>query len=261
MPELPDVEGFRQVLESCAKGRLIRRVDVRDAGVLHGVDARGLRDALEGRRFGAPQRHGKWLLARTGGPTLVLHFGMTGRLVCGQDDDLVEAHDRVLFTLGGGRQLRFRDQRKLQGLWLAHDESDVERLLRRQGPDALAVDRAEFEEVLSSRRGHLKTALTDQSVLAGLGNLLADEILWRARLRPDRGARDLTPEDRRRLFSEMRRTLRSSVTAGCVPPRDTWLTGHRDDRDPRCPRCGTGLRRSRMAGRGTVWCPRCQPDR
>lgn len=260
MPELPDVEGFRQVLDSCAKGRVIRRVDVRDAGVLHGVDTRRLRDGLEGRRFGTPERHGKWLLARTGGPTLVLHFGMTGRLVCGQAEDPVEAHDRVLFTLGGGRQLRFRDQRKLQGLWLAHDESDVEALLRRQGPDALEVDRAQFEEVLSSRRGHLKTALTDQSVLAGLGNLLADEILWRARLRPDRGAHDLSGEDRRRLYDAMRRTLRSSVTAGCVPPRDSWLTGRRDDRDPRCPRCGTGLRRSRMAGRGTVWCPRCQPD-
>ncbi|MFH9887186.1 Fpg/Nei family DNA glycosylase [Streptomyces luteogriseus] len=260
MPELPDVEGFRQVLQSCAKGRVIRRVDVRDAGVLHGVDARRLRDALEGRRFGTPERHGKWLLARTGGPTLVLHFGMTGRLVCGHAEDPVEAHDRVLFTLGGGRQLRFRDQRKLQGLWLAHDESDVEGLLRRQGPDALAVGRAEFEEVVSTRRGHLKTALTDQSVLAGLGNLLADEILWRARLRPDRGAGDLTREDRRRLYDEMRRTLRSSVAAGCVPPRGSWLTGHRDDRDPRCPRCDTGLRRSRMGGRGTVWCPQCQPD-
>ncbi|GGX00375.1 Fpg/Nei family DNA glycosylase [Streptomyces lomondensis] len=260
MPELPDVEGFRQVLESCAKGRVIRSVDVRDAGVLHGVDARRLRDALEGRRFGTPERHGKWLLARTGGPTLVLHFGMTGRLVCGRSEDAVEAHDRVLFTLGGGRQLRFRDQRKLQGLWLAHDESDIDRLLARQGPDAMAVDRAEFETALSARRGALKTALTDQSVLAGLGNLLADEILWRARLRPDRPARDLAQADRRRLYSEMRRTLRSSVSAGCVPPRDSWLTGHRDDREPRCPRCGTGLRRSRMAGRGTVWCPRCQPD-
>ncbi|MFJ7343627.1 Fpg/Nei family DNA glycosylase [Streptomyces sp. NPDC101110] len=260
MPELPDVEGFRQILESCAKGRVIRRVEVRDPGVLHGVDVRRLRDALEGRRFGAPERRGKWLLARTGGPTLVLHFGMTGRLVCAHADDPVEPHDRVLFTLGGGRQLRFRDQRKLQGLWLAHDESDIDRLLKGQGPDALAVDRAEFDQVLSARRGRLKTALTDQSVLAGLGNLLADEILWRARLRPDRGARDLSEEDRRRLYGEMRRTLRSSVTAGCVPPRDSWLTGHRDDRDPRCPRCGTGLRRSRMAGRGTVWCPRCQPD-
>ncbi|MFB6847268.1 Fpg/Nei family DNA glycosylase [Streptomyces sp. NPDC056373] len=260
MPELPDVEGFRQVLESCAKGRLIRRVDVRDPGVLHGVGTRRLRDALEGRRFGTPERHGKWLLARTGGPTLVLHFGMTGRLVCGQVEDPVETHDRVLFILGGDRELRFRYQRKLQGLWLAHDESDVDRLLRRQGPDALTVDRAGFEEALSSRRGYLKTALTDQSVLAGLGNLLADEILWRARLRPDHGARDLTPEDRRRLYSEMRRTLRSSVAAGCVPPRDSWLTGHQDDGDPRCPRCGAGLRRTRMAGRGTVWCPRCQAD-
>ncbi|MFH9006150.1 Fpg/Nei family DNA glycosylase [Streptomyces afghaniensis] len=260
MPELPDVEGFRQVLESCAKGRVVRRIEVRDAGVLHGVGVRRLRDALEGRRFGTPERHGKWLLARTGGPTLVLHFGMTGRLVCARPEDAVEAHDRVLFTLSGNRQLRFRDQRKLQGLWLAHDDSDLDRLLRRQGPDAMTVGRAEFDAVLSARRGHLKTALTDQSVLAGLGNLLADEILWRARLRPDRRARELTPDDRRQLYGEMRRTLRSAVKAGCVPPRDSWLTGHRDDPDPRCPRCGSGLRRSRMAGRGTVWCPRCQPD-
>lgn len=260
MPELPDVEGFREVLASCAQGRVIRRVDVRDPGVLHGIGARGLRDALEGRRFGAPERHGKWLLARTGGPTLVLHFGMTGRLVCGRPEDAVQAHDRVLFTLSGGRQLRFRDQRKLQGLWLAHDDSGIDRLLGRQGPDALAVDRAEFEALLSARRGHLKTALTDQSVLAGLGNLLADEILWRARLRPDRRARDLTEADLRRLYGRMRGTLRAAVPTGCVPPRDSWLTGHRDDPDPRCPRCGTGLRRTRMAGRGTVWCPRCQPE-
>ena len=258
MPELPDVEGFREVLTSCAKGRVIQRVDVRDAGVLHGVNARQLRDALEGRRFTEPERHGKWLLARTGGPTLLLHFGMTGRLVCGRPDDAVEAHDRVLFTVARDRQLRYRDQRKLQGLWLAHDESEVAALLERQGPDALAVSREEFGAALSARRGSLKTALTDQAVLAGLGNLLADEILWRAGLRPTSRAGELTEADLRRLYTHMRRTLRSAVTAGCVPPRDSWLTGHRDDPDPACPRCGTSLRRSRMAGRGTVWCPRCQ---
>ncbi|MGI5376894.1 Fpg/Nei family DNA glycosylase [Streptomyces sp. CA-251387] len=258
MPELPDVEGFRKVLTSCAKGRIIQRVDVRDTGVLHGVSTRSLRDALEGRRFTEPERHGKWLLARTGGPTLLLHFGMTGRLVCSRPDDAVEAHDRVLFTLSRDRQLRFRDQRKLQGLWLAHDESEVAALLERQGPDALAVSREEFETALSARRGSLKTALTDQSVLAGLGNLLADEILWRAGLHPASRASDLTEPDRRRLYTHMRRALRSAVTAGCVPPRDSWLTGHRDDPAPACPRCGTSLRRSRMAGRGTVWCPQCQ---
>ncbi|GGQ91554.1 Fpg/Nei family DNA glycosylase [Streptomyces aurantiogriseus] len=258
MPELPDVEGFRKVLESCAKGRIIQRVEVRDAGVLHDVSPRRLRDALEGRRFTEPERRGKWLLARTGGPTLMLHFGMTGQLVCGRPDDAVEAHDRVLFTLGRERQLRYRDQRKLQGLWLADDDSEVARLLDRQGPDAMTVDREEFEAALSSRRGSVKTALTDQSVLAGLGNLLADEILWRARLRPSSRTSDLTEADRRRLYTDMRRTLRSAVTAGCVPPRDSWLTGHRDDPTPTCPRCGSLLRRSRMAGRGTVWCPRCQ---
>lgn len=260
MPELPDVEGFRRVLESCAKGRVVHRVDVRDTGVLHGVGARGLRSALEGRRFTAPERHGKWLLAHTDGPTVMLHFGMTGQLVCADSGDAAKAHDRVVFTLDGGRQLRYRDQRKLQGLWLAHDDGDVGRLLERQGPDALTVDRDAFEAALRARRGRLKTALTDQSVLAGLGNLLADEILWRAGLRPDGRASDLTRADLRLLYTQMRRTLRLAVTAGCVPPRDSWLTGHRDDPDPVCPRCGTHLRRSRLAGRGTVWCPRCQPD-
>jgi formamidopyrimidine-DNA glycosylase len=233
---------------------------VRDTGVLQGVSARRLRDALEGRRFTRPERHGKWLLAHTGeGPTVMLHFGMTGRLVCARPDDAMEAHDRVLFTVGDDRQLRFRDQRKLQGLWLACDDSDVALLLGRQGPDAMAVDREEFEAALRSHHGRVKTVLIDQSVLAGLGNLLADEILWRAGLCPTSRASGLTAAERRRLYAHMRRTLRSAVTAGCVPPRDSWLTGHRDDPFPACPRCGGALRRSRMAGRGTVWCPRCQP--
>ena len=260
MPELPDVEGFRKVFESCAKGRIVRRVEVRDAGVLHGVNARRLRDALEGRRFTRAERRGKRLLAHTGGPTLVLHFGMTGRLVCGRPDDAVESHDRVLFTMTGDHRLCYRDQRKLQGLWLADGEGDLARLLAGQGPDAMAVDREDFEAALRTHRGRVKTVLTDQSVLAGLGNLLADEILWRAGLRPQERASDLTDPERRRLYTTMRRTLRSAITAGCVPPRTSWLTGHRDAPTPSCPRCGTVLHRERMAGRTTVWCPRCQGE-
>lgn len=260
MPELPDVEGFRKVLESCARGRVIRRVEVRDAGVLHGVRARRLRGALEGRRFGTPARHGKWLLAPTGdGPVVLLHFGMTGQLLCGGADDPPDAHDRVEFTLADGHRLCYRDQRKLRGLWLADDDAGAARLLEGQGPDALAVDRDAFEAALRARRGRVKTVLTDQSVLAGLGNLLADEILWRAGLRPTNRASDLTEAERRRLYSQMRRTLRSSVTAGRVPPRDSWLTGHRDDPAPTCPRCDGPLHRSRLSSRTTVWCPHCQP--
>ncbi|MFD8543362.1 Fpg/Nei family DNA glycosylase [Streptomyces sp. NPDC059649] len=258
MPELPDVEGFRRTLVSCARGRVIRRIDVYDEGVLHGVSRQRLRSELEGRRFTEPERHGKWLLAHTGGPTLLLHFGMTGRLVCCSPDDPVHPHDRVVFTLGRERQLRYRDQRKLQGLWLA-DPAGTERILSRQGPDAGKVGRADLRAALAGRRGSLKAVLMDQSVLAGLGNLLVDEILWRSCLPPGRPAGDLSAADCDRLHTEMRRTLRAAVRAGCVPPRDSWLTGRRDDPAPTCPRCGSPLRRARIAGRGTVWCPRCQP--
>jgi formamidopyrimidine-DNA glycosylase len=185
---------------------------------------------------------------------------MTGQLVCCRDTDPPDPHDRVVFAVGHD-QVRYRDQRKLQGVWFADDaEADVARILEQQGPDAMAVGREEFDELLAGRRGRVKSVLTDQSVLAGLGNLLADEILWRARLHPSRRTDDLTGDERRRLHTEMRRTLRSAVRAGCVPPRKSWLTGRRDDSGPTCPRCDGPLRRDRIGGRGTVWCPRCQAE-
>ena len=280
MPELPDVEAFRTVLDSCARGRRIERVEVYDAGVLRDVSERRLRRELEGRRFEEPARHGKWVLARTDGPTLLLHFGMTGRLLCCSPDDPRHAHDRVAVTVGGGareghrareghcgggpdegdvvRQVRYRDQRKLKGIWLT-DEAGVARLLAGQGPDAATATRGAFDAALAGRRGGLKPALMDQSVLAGLGNLLVDEILWRARLHPERTVRGLTDDDRARLYAEMRRTLRAAVRAGRVPSRKSWLTGHRDEPGAACPRCGAPLCHGRVAGRGTVRCPRCQP--
>ncbi|GAO07016.1 formamidopyrimidine-DNA glycosylase [Streptomyces lydicamycinicus] len=259
MPELPDVEAFRGILASCAQGRRIRRTEVYDAGVLHGVSAGRLRRELTGRRFAEPERRGKWLLARTDGPTVLLHFGMTGELVCATPAEPVHAHDRVVFTVTGGRQLRYRDQRKLQGLWLV-DEAGLDRMLRDQGPDAATLTRQGLGAVLAGRRGSLKPVLMDQSALAGLGNLLVDEILWRARLHPARRAGALSADEHGRLYTELRRTLRSAVRAGRVPPRGSWLTGRRDDPVASCPRCGTALCRKRLAGRGTVWCPDCQPD-
>jgi formamidopyrimidine-DNA glycosylase len=257
MPELPDVEGFRRILASCGTGRRIRRVRVADAGVLRGVSARRLETALRGRRLAEPERHGKWLIARTDGPTVLFHFGMTGMLLCCSPTDPAHPHDRIFLDIDD-RQVRYRDQRKLQGVRLADDRA-LEEILSRQGPDALGVGADAFEELLSGRRGGIKATLTDQSVVAGLGNLLADEILWRARLYPGRRVGTLGRDDVRRLHTETRRVLRSSVRAGCVPPRSSWLTGRRDAPDPRCPRCGGPLRRGRSAGRSTVWCPHCQP--
>ncbi|MGW7363228.1 Fpg/Nei family DNA glycosylase [Streptomyces sp. NPDC054841] len=259
MPELPDVEGFRKVLSTCGRGRRVTNVDIRDAGVLRGVTARRLRKEMEGARFGKPWRHGKWLIAPTdGGPTLVWHFGMTGALLCASVEDPLDPHDRVVLTLDDELQLRFRDQRKLQGVQLAGEDAAVERILAGLGPDALAVDRAAFLELLAGRRGAVKGVLMDQSVLAGLGNLLSDEILWRARVAPGRPARDLSEAEGRRVYAAMGRVLKSSVNAERVPPRRTWLTGRRDDSEPECPRCGQPLRSRRISGRRTLWCPHCQ---
>ncbi|GAA2449675.1 formamidopyrimidine-DNA glycosylase [Actinomadura vinacea] len=258
MPELPDVEGFRRVLAEHA-GEPIEAVRVRDEGVLRGVGARKLDAALRGRRFGEPWRHGKWLVAPAEGPVLMLHFGMTGSLSWHSAAEPPHRHDRVVWRLADG-ELRLRDMRKLQGVRLADDEGQARLVLEELGPDALQVSRRRLGELLSGRRGRLKSALTDQTLIAGLGNLLADEICWRARVNPLRPAGDLDDAGLDALHRAMRKVLRDSVKAGRVPPSDTWLTGVRDEPAGACPRCGTILARRRVSGRGTVWCPACQPS-
>ncbi|MGW7379208.1 Fpg/Nei family DNA glycosylase [Streptomyces sp. NPDC054794] len=259
MPELPDVEGFRRALMSCGGRRCVTDIEVRDNGVLRGgVTEERLRGQLKGKRLGKAWRHGKWLFVPTvDGPTLVCHFGMTGSLRCCALDEPIAAHDRIVLTLDDTRTLRYRDQRKLQGVQLA-DKNAVDRLLEGLGPDAAGVRRTEFRELLSARRGAIKSALMDQSVIAGLGNLLCDEILWRARIHPRTPARDLSEADLRHLHTAMGRVLDTAVRAGRVPPRRSWLTGRRDDSEPVCPRCGILLCSSRVAGRRTAWCPQCQ---
>jgi formamidopyrimidine-DNA glycosylase len=261
MPELPDVEGFRRVLAEHAVGIPVRGVDVLDAQVLRDTDPQQLIRALRGRAFAEPRRHGKWLVApvRDHRQVFLLHFGMTGSLVWDGTDVPRHRHDRVVFGFDGG-ELRYRDMRKLTGLRLARDDDERRALMADLGPDALSVSRARFAELLSARKRRLKSALTDQSLLAGLGNLLVDEILWRARLHPRAVTTDLRGPDITRLHTRMGSVLRESARAGHVPPRPSWLTGRRDEPSGSCPRCGTTLRHERVDGRGTVWCPSCQPD-
>ncbi len=259
MPELPDVEAFRRVLARHAVGRPVERVEVIDPGVLRDVSSRRLRTTLRGKRFETPRRHGKWLVAPTeDGPILLLHFGMTGSLTWSGDSTSRHPHDRVVFTFADG-ELRYRDMRKLQGIRLIRDADALDRLLSGVGPDALDLSRDEFTEIVGGLRRTVKTALVDQELLAGLGNLLADEILWRARIHPRRQCLHLGPGDLGRLHTAMGAVLRQAVKDGRVPPRKNWLTGHRDDDPGACPRCGIPLDHDRVGGRGTAWCPHCQP--
>lgn len=258
MPELPDVEGYRIELAAVLPGRRIEHVRVRDAGVLRNATARSFQQSLHRAVFAEPRRHGKWLLLPTDRTTLVVHSGMTGRPYYAEADSEQQRFDRVIVELDEG-EFRFNDLRKLRGLGLADSPQSLDRIIGEAGPDALGLDARQLQQRLGSSRRRLKPALMDQAVIAGLGNLLCDEIAWQARIAPTRSCRDLDECDVRTLSTTMRRVLRTSVRHRCVPALRSWLTRARDERDAPCPRCGAPLRDRRINGRRTVWCERCQP--
>jgi formamidopyrimidine-DNA glycosylase len=259
MPELPDVEAYRRFLSEHAAGRRIDRVVVTDAGILRNASARTLDRALRGHRFGEPGRHGKWLIAVTTGPQVLLHFGMTGEFGWGDAANGRHRHDRVIFELDRG-ELRYRNMRKLGGLWLAHDDREAADLMGPLGPDALALDRRGFRTALAGRRGRIKAVLMNQAVIAGIGNLLADEILWQGRVHPARRLESLAPEELDRVHAKLRHVVRTAVERfDYVPRLRGWLSHVRAQPGARCPRCRTPLERTVIGGRTTWYCPSCQP--
>jgi formamidopyrimidine-DNA glycosylase len=259
LPELPDVEGFRRYLARHAQGRRIVSVDVPDPQLVRNRSARTLGHALKGLYFSAPQRHGKWLIAPVGALELLLHFGMTGLLTWSHDQASRHRHDRVIFVCEDG-ELRYNNMRRFGGVWLARDQSERRAVTGPLGPDAAKLDRAAFARLLATRRGIVKAALMDQRLIAGIGNLLSDEILWRACVHPATAVPALAEEQRSRLYEGLRTAIGESLRYGRVPHGARWLTRVRDRRDASCPRCGTPLARATLAGRTACWCPRCQRE-
>ncbi|MDQ3986778.1 MAG: Fpg/Nei family DNA glycosylase [Actinomycetota bacterium] len=258
MPELPDVEGFKRTFDRTAAGKRVRRVSA-DPTIMRNANPQALGRALSRRRFSNSDRHGKWLLCRTDGPILLLHFGMTGGLSWSDDDTDRHIHDRLILELDDG-ELRYRNMRKLGGVWLAHDDTEVASILGPLGPDALRLKRDDLADRLKVRRGRIKSALMNQRVLAGLGNLTVDESLWRAHINPERPVNSISDDEMKALHASIQQVLRDSTRVGYVPGRRTWLTGARR-KEATCPRCRSRLDRKTIAGRTTYFCPSCQPFR
>ena len=258
MPELPEVEAYRRLAETVV-GPPVTCLEVVDPRFVRGTsEPRLLRAAFEGRPFTAARRHGKLLVLDTeggAGPRLGLRFGMTGRLLVNGKagvDTLVyssdrdeAAWDRLIIDFDGGRRLVVRDPRLLGGVELDPDEAAL-------GPDALSVGPAALRRALETSEVALKARLMDQHRLAGVGNLLADEVLWRASLAPERRASSLSPAEHRRLHHHLRRTLDELMARG-----GSHLGDLMPERTPggRCPRDGTELVRSTVGGRTSWWCP------
>jgi formamidopyrimidine-DNA glycosylase len=255
MPELPDVHGLRNAFARHASGKKVKGVSV-DSDIVRNCTPQALGRALRDRRFKDPTRWGKWLLCPTGGPTLVLHFGMTGALVWSGDEPDRHAHDRMVITLADG-ELRYRNMRKLGGVWIAPTEAEIKEITGPLGPDAYEISKREFLRSLKGRRGSIKATLMNQRFVAGLGNLTVDETLWQARLAPKRTVGSLDEQEASALYVKMRKVLKESMQVGRVPDKTTWITGARRG-DSACPRCGTRLKRTKVGGRTTYWCDNCQ---
>jgi formamidopyrimidine-DNA glycosylase len=204
--------------------------------------------ALIGHRLVDTHRRGKFLWAETdGGPQLGLHLGMAGSLTV-DEAPAPRNWDRFALEFADGGRLALRDKRRLGRAVLEPDFSHV-------GPDATEVGRDEFRARVGRGTAPLKARLLDQGVIAGIGNLLADEVLWRARLSPRRLPNELSTEELDRLRRATRAAMRDAIRLGGAH------TGHlfpRRIRGGRCPRCGTELERATIGGRTTFWCPVCQ---
>lgn len=257
MPELPDVEKFRRLVAERAAGARVRGARVPDPELLAGTTPQGLGRSLADRRLAEPYRHGKWLFLPFGGPTLVVHFRMSGELVW-TEPEAVDDHDAVVLALDSG-ELRYRSRRRLGRVCYVPEDGDTRTVTGELGPDALEVDAGDLARILAGHRSTLKSALMNQELIAGLGNELVDDILWRARLHPRTAARDLDDGTVEGLHHELSEVLRRAVATGHVPSGPGWLNGQRRLERPVCPSCGAALRREPVAGRTTLWCPVEQP--
>jgi formamidopyrimidine-DNA glycosylase len=258
MPELPDVEGFRRALSKGLAGRRVVDVTVLDPGVLRNRTPSQFTRQLTGRQFAEPARTGKWLILPTDGPSVLIHNGMTGRPSLADPGDEPDRYDRLVITTDD-RELHYSDLRKLRGVWLAATEPEVTDVIGPHGHDAWPISVAAFIDAMHGRQGQLKPTLMDQKVIAGLGNMLSDEVCWRAHLHLASSIPNLTDDELTRLAGQLRQVLRAAVRAGHIPRTRSWLNSRRDYPDPApCPRCGTTICRTRIGGRTSLWCPRCQ---
>jgi formamidopyrimidine-DNA glycosylase len=276
MPELPEVEVVRQGLQQHVVGRTIDKVSVLHPRAVrrHLAGPADFAGALAGRPVGGARRRGKYLWLPVGEDALLAHLGMSGQLLVGDPDRPLSPHVRAVFTFtDGGPDLRFTDQRTFGHLLFVPDGAELPGPIAHIAPDPLeeAFDDTAFAAALRRRRTGIKRALLDQSLISGVGNIYADEALWRAKLHYARATDTLTRPEITRLLAGVREVMLTALAAGGTSFDRLYVnvdgeSGYFDrslavygrEGEP-CPRCGTPVRRDPFMNRSSYSCPRCQP--
>jgi formamidopyrimidine-DNA glycosylase len=272
LPELPEVETIRADLAQVLEGRTLRAVERASADELRRPWETAWHEQLAGRRIEHVRRRGKWIvLSLDRGAALLVHLGMTGQLTAGDADRPRETHTHLVFTLDDGSQLRFRDARRFGSVTLFADSTALETFFRDNGlgPEPWDLDAKAWRQALAATTRCLKAALLDQTLVAGVGNIYADEALFTARLHPARRACDLSAAEATRLRKAVQTVLTRAIECRGSSIRDyvggSGLRGGYQDEflvygrtgEP-CARCQTPIARDRLAGRSSHYCPECQ---
>jgi formamidopyrimidine-DNA glycosylase len=284
VPELPEVEVVRRGLERHVAGRTIRTVEVRHPRAVrrHEAGADDFAAILPGMVIAGARRRGKylWLPLKSGSDAsvaedaLLAHLGMSGQMLLGEPGLPLSPHVRVRFEFtDSGPDLRFTDQRTFGHLVFARGGATLPALISHIAPDPLepAFDEAAVIAKLRARHGTVKAALLDQSLVSGVGNIYADEALWRARIHWARPGTSLTRPAAARLFAGVREVLAGALAAGGTSFDSLYVNVNGESgyfsrslavygREGKpCPRCGAPVRREKFANRSAYSCPACQP--
>jgi formamidopyrimidine-DNA glycosylase len=274
VPELPEVETVRAQLEPKLAGRRLERVEIHDPRLTRPDDPAAVAAALEGERVAALGRRGKYLVVEfESGRVLLIHLRMTGQLlhVNGGPLPAGDTHRRAVVRLDDGSDVIYRDVRRF-GTWQLVEPGELDPYLAdRVGHEPLVrtFTATRLAEMFAGRRAPVKAVLLDQRRIAGVGNIYADEALWRARIHPLRPAGELRVDEVIAVHRGIRAALRTGIArqgatlsnyrtpAGALGAMQEEFRVYGRTGEP-CERCGTPIEKIRAAGRGTWYCPRCQ---
>ena len=275
MPELPEVETIKRVIEPQIQGLMIGKVSVKRPEIVAYPSADEFCGLVRGQTISCMTRGEKFLIIQLGSrDCIILHLRMTGCLLIAPADCPEEKHTHIVFSLNNGKELRFSDTRRFGRFWLlGKDEADTHSGIAKLGTEPL--DKLLTAEYLNARLGKRKTAvkkcLLDQSIIAGIGNIYSDEILFTAGIYPARLANSLNRKEWERLAAVIPERISYFIERNKISPEEYLETKGQDYRNTPylqvygqegkpCPKCGETLCRMVVGGRGSVYCPVCQRD-
>jgi formamidopyrimidine-DNA glycosylase len=261
LPELPEVESFGNYLEKTSLNKEIKDVEIESPQLLQNINIHVFKGKLESQCFLNAKRHGKYLFVRLNNNLwLVLHFGMTGSLKFFNDNDKKPPYGRIIFNFVDGSHLAFIDPRKFGKINLIHKIEDFIKN-KELGPDALDINLATFKKLYSRRRGASKSALMNQHVMSGVGNIYSDEILYHACVHPKTSFQTLSDGKLNEIFKIMKEVLKMAVARDLNSEKlpDLYLIPNRI-KNGECPGSKTKLKTIKISGRTSYYCPDCQKE-